>query len=225
MYEVIMHTNSEYFDVLDIGIPNFTKFGMDLGNTTLITDVKPKFDFKSTYIYENKLPYASRLLTALQTIDSSNVILLHEDFILYNTVQTNKLIELDGWLSKNPSYDFIRFMKSAESLDVKGPIENTWISTNQFAIQATLFRKDFLSSYLTKYSKHSIWDLEKEAKNNSHNGLYWYNNEPKRGAVHYDSSLFPCMATAVYKGRWCAEYVKELITMFPKFDFTKRGWV
>lgn len=42
-------------------------------------------------------------------------------------------------------------------------------------------------------------------------GLFHYNQEPKRGDHHYDSSVYPYIATAIVKGQWnLSGYPEEL---------------
>ena len=61
---------------------------------------------------------------------------------------------------------------------------------------------------------------------NNIKGLYYYNNEPKRGSNHYDSELYPYIATALVKGKWnLSEYQKELGDLLEeyKLNVSKRG--
>ena len=63
-------------------------------------------------------------------------------------------------------------------------------------------------------------------KNLNINGLLCYTGEPKRGIYHYDSYVFPIIATAITKGKWnVSEYKKELEPLLVEFniDTSKRG--
>ena len=56
--------------------------------------------------------------------------------------------------------------------------------------------------------------------------LFHYNNEPKRGMHHYDSKIYPYIATAVVKGKWnLTDYPQELIKILNKnnINVDKRG--
>jgi hypothetical protein len=58
--------------------------------------------------------------------------------------------------------------------------------------------------------------------NNNISGLYYYNEEPKRGGNHYDSSIYPYIATALVKGKWnLSEYKKELGTLLEQYNIDK----
>ena len=50
-------------------------------------------------------------------------------------------------------------------------------------------------------------------------GLYAYHGEPKRGKYHYDSSVFPYIATAIIKGKWNLwQYNVELNHLLKKYN-------
>jgi hypothetical protein len=57
-------------------------------------------------------------------------------------------------------------------------------------------------------------------------GLYYYADEPKRGQSHYDSSIFPYIASALVGGKWnLREYEQELVELIDKYkiDIEIRG--
>ena len=58
-------------------------------------------------------------------------------------------------------------------------------------------------------------------------GLQHYSGTKKRGIHHYDSEVFPCIATAVVKGLWnISEYPEEMAKVIQEFkiDVKLRGW-
>jgi len=57
-------------------------------------------------------------------------------------------------------------------------------------------------------------------------GLYHHDGEPKRGLHHYDSKVFPYIASALVKGDWCSEYKDELkgILGLYNIDESIRRW-
>jgi hypothetical protein len=59
-------------------------------------------------------------------------------------------------------------------------------------------------------------------------GMYHYDNEPKRGSNHFDTNVYPYIATALVKGKWImSEYDEELSPILDKnnIDKNKRGIV
>jgi hypothetical protein len=50
-------------------------------------------------------------------------------------------------------------------------------------------------------------------------GSFCYNNEPLRGQYHYDSIVYPYVATAVSGGKWDLKaYKKELGLLLEEYD-------
>ena len=59
-------------------------------------------------------------------------------------------------------------------------------------------------------------------------GLYTHNGEPKRGELHWDTSVYPYIATAIVKGKWnLSQYEKELGMLLRKYiiDPSDRGTI
>ena len=57
-------------------------------------------------------------------------------------------------------------------------------------------------------------------------GVFYYAGEQKRGMHHYDSSVFPFIASAIVKGKWnLSEYPEELGSLLDEYEIdpTIRG--
>jgi len=222
MIDLLIYTNSEYRDVLDLFVSAYAKYGIRDLNPIILSDKDPKIPGYLFQEYDNSLSYSRRLANGIRaTVKNKYFAFVHEDFILYRNINRNLLLYCADVMENN--IDFIRFMK-AESSAKSTAHKYLYKVDYNFAIQASLFNKDFILGYLDKYPQHNIWQLESEEKNNHTNGLYWYAGEPKRGVNHFDSAVFPCAATAVCKGKWNLEYKQELISLAPQFNFGLRGW-
>jgi hypothetical protein len=96
-------------------------------------------------------------------------------------------------------------------------------------MQATIWKtEDYIK--IMNGVKDPKWLENKNYNNfmiqNNIKGLYYYNNEPKRGGAHYDSEIYPYIATALVKGKWnLSEYKKELgdILESNNIDINQRG--
>jgi hypothetical protein len=54
-------------------------------------------------------------------------------------------------------------------------------------------------------------------------GLYWFNNEDKRGQYHWDSSVYP-HGNMIFKGEWVySEYDKELNNLHEEYKIDKNN--
>jgi hypothetical protein len=227
----VAYTNSNCIDLWEI----FQKQTIKHCNIPLylISDAKPKnFGFTDSHIYNNDEPYYKVWIDALKKFDSEYFIYLQEDFFLYDDVNEKKLNEYLEFLKSNKEYSFVRLIKSGNLKNKK--ITDTLFeieSSNQdiFSMQSTIWRtEDYIR--LLDYVKDSKW-LENERYRNASiflniKGLYHYDNEPKRGGAHYDTNVYPYIATALVKGKWnLSEYEKELgdILKVNNIDINKRG--
>lgn len=199
----------------------------------MICDKEPiDLGLSKYYIYNNDEPYYKVWTDALNSFGDEYFIYLQEDFFLYDKVNDNKLIEYKQFLVDNPEYSFVRLIKSG-NLGSKSIGENLYEieSTNEhiFAMQATIWRtSDYIK--LMEEVKDPKWlENEKYSKamiDLNMKGAYHYDNEPKRGLNHYDSNVYPYIATALVRGQWnLGEYPNELgpILEENKIEIKTRG--
>ena len=225
----VVYTNSKCSDVWEMFIGQQKKYS-DIP-IYFISDKKVPGQESNTFLYEDNKPYYESWVRALTEIDFDFFIYLQEDFILYNNVNEEKILDLINFLN-NSEYSFIRLIKSG-NLNSNKVHENLYeIESNNsdiFSMQPTIWKTD---DYL------KIMEGVKEEKwletphyryfmiQNNLKGLYYYDNENKRGMNHYDSSIYPYIATALVKGKWnLSEYQKELFPLIQKYkiDINKRG--
>jgi len=184
--------------------------------------------YKNIYIYKNTQPYWQTWVQTLEDIKCEFFIYLQEDFVLYDKVNDIKINEYKQFLQKNLEYSFVRLIKS-------GSLNNNQISETLFEIessnvsifsmQPTIWRtSDFIKLYkevkALKWFENEIY-IQKCIELNI-KGLYHYNNESKRGENHFDSSVYPYIATALVKGKWnTSEYNNELNDLLKTFNINK----
>ena len=198
-----------------------------------ISDLIPNnINSGEVYIYDNNIPYYKVWIDALNKFKSEYFIYLQEDFFLYSEVNEEVLKSLQKFLVENKDYSFVRLIKSGD-LGTKKIQNNLYeiesTNVNIFAMQATIWRtEDYIK--LMNLVKEEKW-LENQKytttmKSLGMKGVYYYNNEPKRGLAHYDSSVYPYIATALVKGKWnLSEYNLELgkILEINNININKRG--
>jgi hypothetical protein len=201
----------------------------------LITDKKPNDQtslYNEIFIYDNAESYYKVWCDALRKFECDFFIYLQEDFFIYKEIDIKKIEEYHKFLMSNSEYSFIRLLKSGALGEKK--ITNTLYeieSTNQdiFSMQATIWKtSDYIK--LLEEVKDNKW-LENEKYREAAikldiKGLYHYDGEPKRGEAHYDSNVFPYIATALVRGKWnLSEYPNELGKIGKEYniDFIKRG--
>lgn len=224
----IVYTNSKCNDVFDIFKNEYIKFN----KLPLITISDDKGDF----IYNENIPYYKRWVEPLKQISSEYFIYHQEDFILYDYVDEKKLEYCKSFLQKNQNYSFVKLIKSGINLK-NNLISECLYEINKdafplYSMQATIWNKNkFIELYENTKNVSSFWwheedKYQKTCIDLNINGVYYYNNEKKRGMNHYDSTIYPYIATAVVKGKWnLSEYKNELLPLLLKhnIDINKRG--
>jgi hypothetical protein len=227
MLKQVVYTNSNCKDVWDMFVKeNKKNSNLDL---YVICDIEdfPIEDKRKIFTYSNNSDYYKVWIDALNYFNINNFIYLQEDFILYDKVNDNKLISLTETLN-NSDFSFIRLIKSG-SLNENKYDDNLYFIEpcifDIFSMQPTIWKtSDYIK--IMKSVKEKKW-LETENYrnymcNNNISGLYYYNEEPKRGGNHYDSSIYPYIATALVKGKWnLSEYKKELGTLLEQYNIDK----
>jgi hypothetical protein len=223
----ICYTNSNTSDVWDMFYEQNRKFCSY--PLYLLSDVPHNGKkYKNIYIYKNTQPYWKTWVQTLEDINPEFFIYLQEDFVLYDKVNEEKINEYKQFLKENPKYSFVRLLKSGslqaiQSGETLFDIESD--NQNIFSMQPTIWRtSDFIKIY--KEVKASKWFenetyVQKCIELNI-KGLYHHNNEPKRGQNHYDSDVYPYIATALVKGKWnTSEYSKELNLLLKEYNINK----
>lgn len=226
---ILVYSHSSYHDVLDLSLQaaSETNFFTDF-NCVVNTSApyKSKFSIKSL-VYKEEDKYSKRMLGAckfLKTMYGKYFILMHEDFFVYKDLDTTALDKLARVLDSNNDLDFIRLIRSNDP-NLNKYDTNLYISQNNLCIQATLFRTESLISYLESVDC-SMYDIEARQDSNMEGLFYFEGTERKVGIVHYESKIFPYMATAISTGKWNSEYRRELEVLHNKYniDSSKRGW-
>jgi hypothetical protein len=201
----------------------------------MISDGKiENINITDTYTYINEQPYYEVWVEALKKFNSEYFIYLQEDFFLYDDVNQNKINEYLQFLKNNPEYSFVRLIKSGQLGEKK--ISDTLYEIEPsnpfvFAMQATIWKTSEYISLLEEVKEEKWLETlaypQAMSKMNM-KGVYHYDNEPKRGGNHYDTNVYPYIATALVKGKWImSEYQNELspILYEHSIDPNLRGFI
>ena len=180
--------------------------------------------------YNDSNNYCLEYVKCLKKIESDYFIYMQEDFILYEKVKIDILLNCVNFLEKN-NLSFIRLVKCGAVTDSKIEENLFWITrpgenhlySNCFSMQPTIWKKkDFIKIYNSaKCEKFGEYDKYIEVMNSMNiNGAYLYCGENLReNSFHYDSVAFPYIATALVKGKWNVnEYAKELDPIFREYN-------
>jgi len=223
---IITYTNSKCKDIWPIYIDLLHKFYGDTPHA-MLTDENLFIPNINVCIYKKDDPFYDIWLKFLPTYFSEFFLYMQEDFFLYKSIDQNLFDFYLNLMKENTNISCIRLLKSGINSNV--PIENVStlyvVDYNQdyaFSMQPTIWRtKDFLRIQETKIQV-SPWDECKIDKNIliklDLSSLYHYNGETKRGMAHYDSNVFPYIATALVKGKWNTKEYPELEPLLKRYN-------
>ena len=198
---------------------------------TYICTNKPNDNIPKEYIqiyYDETKPYTERLNQSLTQIDEDVFIFMHEDMILYNQPMYDS-IETYFQYVIDDKVDSIKLI-SVGDRGITSPIDDTLIMNefSKFSIQPTIIKKQVLMDILKGVGGLNIWDFENAIVGAGMDFMVRIGGEHRRGIYHYDSLVFPYIATAISKGKWSyGEYQPELHQLFEEYNINpfERGIV
>ena len=228
---LIIYSHSSYKDVLEICLEQLKKFGNSYKTYTFLDK---DIGFENTILYNESFSYPERVYSCLQQVQEKAILFQHEDMILYSSPDYNKLKKYFSFVEKD-KVDSIKLIKGGgieQDLSVTNDLHSILPShPNMFAVQPTIWNKEKLEKVLKAHFGLTIWQMETNANkfliDNKYRMLYSYVREQdkKRGLYHYDSSVYPYIATAICKGKWNLKEYPELQQVLKdyKIDWKARG--
>ena len=230
---LIIDTNSNYSDVWN---PCFSRLNKFNSNVKIYVFTDSEEGIPSDYfpiLYDNSESYRNQLLSCLRQVPEKYIIYTSEDYILYDHVKMDLIEDVSSVLTDG-GYSFCKFIKGPEKTKSIGDnlYEIDSSDRNFFAQQASIWNtRDFQKVFETAPSDNTRMKHEpggsKICRQLGLKGLQYYSNTKKRGMHHYDSEIYPCIATAVVKGLWnMSEYPVEMSEVVKEFDINikERGW-
>jgi hypothetical protein len=217
MLNTICYTHSKCLDVHNLYSNQYKKHCSY--NLTFLCDTKINDD---TFVYSNDDQYYIQWLKFLENYKESYFIYNQEDFILYNDVNESVINNLIKILNET-DYSFIRLIRSGVNILNKYD-DNLYITNEQeilMSLQCCLwktedFKKIMDTSECPNIRYENILDIT--ARNLNIKGLVYYDNTMKRGMDHYDSNIWPYIATALVNGKWnIKEYKNELTPLLKEY--------
>lgn len=235
-FVVFSHSSCEdiweaYFGELEKYLPDvFENKYLFVDDKAVLNNVPE--DFKVIF-YQEEMAYSDRMLFCLEQLKEEVCLFQHEDMILYNDVDSEKLEQYLNILVDD-ELDAIKLLKGGDFSDIPYRYTETLFRAENwyFAVQPSLWKIETLKEIFESFKGTNIWDLESKVqdfcKEKEYKVLYSYCGEEKRGSLHWDSDVFPYISTAICKGKWnTLEYPQELHDLFLEYgiDRMKRGFV
>lgn len=244
----VMYTHTDYADCWPMYFGQVAKVGNFFSaNYVFVNRVDERIpSYFQQVIYDEKLSYTDRLKTCLEKIEDQIIFFEHEDMILYDIPEVSQLINYSKLMKKslkdnlNPNkFDVIKmirggkfFSKNVLRKNVKNLQVISRFSPWIFSIQPSFWVRTSLISVLTDHTGKGIWEFEAAAQRTMRSIKYRsalvFEKTKKRGELHYDSKIYPYIATAIVKGKWnIKEYEVELRELSREYeiDLNQRGLI
>jgi|10_taG_2_1085330.scaffolds.fasta_scaffold50410_2 hypothetical protein len=228
---LIINSNSNNLDCLGVFFTCMEKFvgSKFFSNVYLFIDPvdHPFPRYVEVVNYNPKDNFRDQMVSCLKRVSEDIILYCNDDYLFYDNANlelAEKLIdEIVG-----TKFSFVKFVHTnleaytehkPKLLIIDKDCENTFSQTLSF-----WKTKDFLEIHENcppseiGSKGETFGHLEVFAKQVSKElgiaGLCYYNNEKQRGQCHFDSDIFPHIASALVKGKWnLKEYSKELFPL------------
>lgn len=226
---VLTHTHTDCSDIWQVHLDSYSKYCNKLKHYYLVNSAS---ELPNELLYDENIKYTERIISALESIKEEFVIIDFEDMFLTDTVNINKLNKIIKLMVKK-DIPFVRLIKSGikgKSEKYKKCLFKIKKSDLQFSLTPTIWKKDVLLKKMEYFRNMDVWQLERASGmlslDEEWKGLYYYDNDPKRGG-HFDSSIYPHICSAIFKGKWNRrDYPEEINNIAEEYgiDLNKRGF-
>jgi hypothetical protein len=221
---LITYTNSICKDVWPMYFGQLDKHAPWL-KSYVFSNVDPGYKNHEFVQYHINDPYYIQWTNCLNNVNENYVIYAQEDFVLYNDILKSKFDNFVDFL-ENSEFDYIRPIRCGFDNSLNHLCENYYeVNPNTddaFMMQISLWKKSrirdvYLTAKSEKWLEGKHW--RDAARTLGIQGLFTYNNEPKRGAYHYDSLDYPYICTAIGRGKWnVSQYRNILMPLFKEYN-------
>jgi hypothetical protein len=215
---IIVYTHTDMKDIWPMFFGQLKKY---IGDTKVYVAVNEDDTQLSDYIriiYDDKKQYTERWKEILDKVEEETFMFIHEDMILFDKLNFPMLEKYISHIN-DEMVDSVKLILAGNEFEQS--LIDTTLVTNQyskFSIQPTITRKTIFKEKVNTISPLNIWQFEEAITATGKDFMVRIGGEKKRGLYHYDSLIFPYIATAINKGKWnLIEYQQELNPMFEEY--------
>jgi len=244
---LVINSHSSNSDCLAIFFSQLEKH-VDVGffsNIYLLVDACENIPQYATCIkYDPEKCFTDQMIGCLSQVTEKYLLYSNEDYLFYGNSKPEVLSELIEIIEEG-NLSYTRFVYTdIEKLPPFHNIEEGTLlyissfASNCYSQTLSLWKTEDLLEIHEKGPKASIGErgnleghfeilARDTVKDLNIQGLVVFGDDPKRGLYHYDSSIFPHIASALVRGRWnVSEYPElEKILAENRIDTTIRGVV
>ena len=234
MEAYVFYSHYDYSDIWPLMFGQSKKFLSDKKKYLITNKIeKDAPDDWAVIFYDDKKSYQERVYESLSNIEEEIIIFHHEDMFLIDNPNWKIMNNLINLINSG-EIDLIKLIKASYD-DQEHYICKNNIHYNPnnllFAIQPTIIKKENLIRIYKHTKGENIWQFEKNSNMLinylGYSSCYYHEGtENKRGMFHWDSNVYPYIATAVVKGKWDYEsYPNTLKQLHHEYEInpTTRG--
>jgi hypothetical protein len=216
---IIVYTHTDMKDIWPMFFGQLKKY---IGDTKVYVAVNEDDTQISDYIriiYDDKKQYTERWKEILDKIEEETFMFMHEDMILFDKINCELLEKCITYVNSD-SVESIKLILAGDTF-IESTIDKTLVTNeySKFSVQPTITRKTIFKQKVNTISPLNIWQFEEAVTTTGKDFMVRIGGEKKRGLYHYDSLIFPYIATAINKGKWnLIEYQEELNPMFEQYN-------
>lgn len=220
---IVLYTHDDMSDMWHIFFGQAKKYLSEFEFIILTNKFNSTIPQNYTQLYYNQNDvYTSRIFSCLMQINISVFLFIHEDMILINQPHLRIIDKLFHYVEDGYA-NSVKLIKVGSNFK-KSPFDPILVSNefSKFSIQPTIISKQYLQKILKRTGKLNIWDFEYRVLKGKKDYMIDTKSETLRGQYHYDSEVFPYIATAINKGKWnFSEYKVELSLLFKEYEINE----
>ena len=216
---IVVYTHTDMKDIWPMFFGQLKKYVGDTKIYVAVNEDDTQISDNIRIIYDDSKEYTERWKDILEQIEEETFMFMHEDMILFDKLNFQMLEKYIGYIN-DEMLDSIKLILAGDGFE-QWPIDNTLVSNqySKFSIQPTITRKGIFKEKVNSVSPLNIWQFEEAITTTGRDFMVKIGGERKRGIYHYDSLVFPYIATAINKGKWnLNEYMEELNPMFEEYN-------
>jgi len=216
---IVVYTHTDMKDIWPMFFGQLKKY---ISNTKVYVAINQNDSYLSDYIqilYDDNKKYTERWKQILPQISEEIILFLHEDMILFNSIKVDYIKKYYNYI-KNNEANSIKLILAGDTFS-ESSIDSTLVYNDysKFSIQPTIVTKEFFLTTLNSVGQLNIWEFEQAVSPTGRDYMVRIGSEKKRGLYHYDSLVFPYIATAINKGKWnLIEYEDVLNPLFEEYN-------
>lgn len=163
--DILIYTHSDYFDILPVQLYYFSKLFQDNSNIFLCTNKEVDCVY-TRVLYDDTLPYASRILSCIQQIQTNNtyILIIHENDALIRFDQ----LFIDILLNKMKEHtvDSLELKQGVSNIDLIEVNDMIYLTHKgkwcdyKYSVQPTIWYKPSFIHLLSKFHDKTYRTIE-----------------------------------------------------------------